>query len=110
MSEQKKTAAKEEDNKYTLQRPITFEGQEIKELHFDFDKLDGKDLLTCVKVARQIDPEESIAAPVRVFTMSYQIAVAAAAAGVTIDHIQALKGVDFTQVTQLAANFLIGQG
>ncbi|WP_110933810.1 phage tail assembly protein [Paenibacillus bouchesdurhonensis] len=110
MSEQKKTVAKEDENKYTLQRPITFEGQEIKELHFDFDKLNGTELLVCVKVARQIDPEESLAAPIRAFTMSYQIAVAAAAAGVTADHIQALKGADFMQATQLAANFLMGRG
>lgn len=96
--------------KWTLYRPINFEGEEITELDFDFEKLDGKDLLTCVKIARQIDPEESVTAAIRVFTLSYQIAVAAVAAGVAPELIQALKGADFTKVTQEAANFLISQG
>lgn len=109
MTEQNDIAV-QEDSKYTLKRPIKFEGEEVTELNLDFEKLNGEDLLTCVKIARQIDPEESVTAVVRAFTMSYQIAVAAAAAGVTPDLIKALKGADFTQVTQQAANFLISQG
>ncbi|EGG33416.1 hypothetical protein HMPREF9412_1393 [Paenibacillus sp. HGF5] len=44
---------------------------------------------------------------VRAASINYQVAVAARAAGVTPELIQSLKAKDFTQVTQLASNFLI---
>lgn len=101
---------KAEERVYELMRPISFEGQEITKLTLNFDDLDGGDLLECVKQARIIDPEESVTAPIRAFTLGYQIAVAAKAANVIPELIQSLKGPDFTQVTQLASNFLLGRG
>lgn len=101
--------AQADERVYTLMRPINFEGQEVKELTFNFDDLTGNDLLECVKQARRIDPEESMTAAIRAFTISYQVAVAAKAANVIPELIQSLKGADFTQATQKAANFLLGQ-
>lgn len=98
------------DTSYPLQHPITFEGEKISELNLDFERLTGRDLLICSRVARQLDPEESVISAIRAFSATYQIAVAASAASVTPDLIQALKGPDYIQVTQMAANFLMGQG
>jgi hypothetical protein len=106
MSEQ----VSDKDTSYPLQIPITFEGEKIEKLNLDFERLTGKDLLVCAKIARQLDPEESVIAAIRAFSATYQVAVAASAANVTPDHIQALKGPDYIQVTQQAANFLMGQG
>lgn len=99
-----------DERAYELMRPIIFDGQEITILTLNFDELDGRDMLECVKKARIIDPEESVTAPIRAFTLGYQIAVAAKAANVIPELIQSLKGPDFTQVTQKASNFLLGRG
>ncbi|MGG1442171.1 phage tail assembly protein [Brevibacillus laterosporus] len=93
---------------HKLARPITFEGEHVTKLYLDFDKLSGKELALCSKLARRRDPQDIN--PGRAYSMSYQITVAARAAGVAPDLIEALNGKDFTQVTQLTENFLVGLG
>lgn len=92
-------------NEYTLIKPIQFDGETVTKLTLDFDDLSAEDLIVCVKQARRIDPEEVSLA--RATSLSYQMAVAARAAKQPIELIRALKAKDFTQVTQLAANFLM---
>lgn len=99
-----------EDGRYKLSRPIMFDGETVEELQLSFADLSGEDLILCSKQAAQMDPEDHLTSPVRAFSLPYQIAIAAKAAGVTPELIRTLKGHDFTIVTQKAANFLLGQG
>ncbi|WP_141296429.1 phage tail assembly protein, partial [Brevibacillus centrosporus] len=85
---------------YRLSRPIVFEEEKIEKLDLRFDELTGKDLILCAKQARRIDPQEIH--PGRALTLSYQIAVAAKAAGVPTELFDKLKGDDFTIITQMA--------
>ncbi|MEC2128133.1 phage tail assembly protein [Brevibacillus centrosporus] len=96
------------DDAYRLSKPIDFEGERITKLDLRFDELTGKDLILCAKQARRIDPQEIH--PGRALTLSYQIAVAAKAAGVPTEMFDQLKGDDFTIVTQMAENFLLRRG
>lgn len=89
---------------YKLVRPITFDGEEVKELVLDFDELTGRDLLTCARQAQTMEPNE--VALVRALSLPYQVVVAAKAAGVPAELINSLKAKDFTQVTQRAQTFL----
>lgn len=92
-------------NKYKLSRPVEFDEKTVSELNFDFESLNGRDLLTCAKQARALDAEEI--SPVKALSLTYQIAIAAKAAGVVPELILALKGRDFTEATQRAQNFLV---
>lgn len=94
-------------NVYKLQSPITFEEQEITELTLQFEDLTGQDLLQCGRMAQVISPQEM--SIIKSFSMPYQVAVAAKAAKVPAELIQALKAKDFTQLTQRTQNFLTGQ-
>lgn len=93
---------------YTLVKPIKFDGKVVTKLMFDFDSLTGKDLILCAKQARRRDPQEIT--PARVFSLAYQVTVAAKAAGVVPELIDELGAKDFTQITQAAENFLITRG
>lgn len=92
---------------YNLVRPITFDGNEMTSLTFDFDELTGHDLLACARQAQTLTPNEAVL--VRALSLTYQMVVAAKAANVPVELIQSLKAKDFTQVTQRAQNFLIAQ-
>ncbi|EJW19143.1 phage tail assembly protein [Paenibacillus alvei] len=92
---------------YKLIRPISFDGEEVKELVLDFDELTGQDLLACARQAQVMAPNEVNL--VRALSLTYQVVVAAKAAGVAAELIQSLKAKDFTQVTQRAQNFLTTQ-
>ncbi|MFM1655653.1 phage tail assembly protein [Brevibacillus sp. B_LB10_24] len=104
------TAVVEPDhsNVYRLSTPIQFDGNTITELDLRFEDLTGKDLILCAKQARRIDPQE--VHPGRALSLSYQIAVAAKAAGVTPELFDQLKADDFTVITQMAENFLLRRG
>jgi hypothetical protein len=93
---------------YKLSTPIKFDGALVTELNLRFEDLTGKDLILCAKQARRLDPEEI--RPARALSLSYQIAVAARAAGVPTELLEALKADDFTIVTQRAENFLLRRG
>ncbi|RNB72176.1 phage tail assembly protein [Brevibacillus panacihumi] len=93
---------------YKLSTPIKFDGELVTQLDLRFDDLTGKDLILCAKHARRLDPQE--VRPGRALSLSYQIAVAARAAGVPTELLEELKGDDFTIVTQRAENFLLRRG
>lgn len=98
-------AKPDQESIYRLSTPIQFDGDTITELDLRFEDLTGKDLILCAKQARIIDPQE--VRPARALSLSYQIAVAAKAAGVPHELLEKLKGDDFTMVTQRAENFLL---
>ncbi|CAJ1003877.1 phage tail assembly protein [Brevibacillus aydinogluensis] len=98
----------EQSSVYRLSTPVQFDGQTITELDLRFEDLTGKDLILCAKQARRMDPHEIH--PGRALSLSYQIAVAAKAAGVTPEFFDKLKADDFTVITQMAENFLLRRG
>ncbi|SFI42236.1 hypothetical protein SAMN02799624_00943 [Paenibacillus sp. UNC496MF] len=46
MSEENKKAVAADERVYTLRRPFTFDGEKVKTLFLDFDKLTGGDFLS----------------------------------------------------------------
>lgn len=89
-------------DKYTLLKPITFEEKQITELDYDFDSLDGSDL---IKAEHEIDLSVVQLTP---FTsLEYQAVVFAKAAKQPIELISKLKPKDFAEVTARTAAFLM---
>jgi len=101
MSEEQTKAA---ENVYVLRRPFTFEEQEITELHLDFMKLSGDDILA---IERRILNEGHPMPLVKETSKTFQAYVAAAAAGVQVELIKKLPAKDFSAVTLLAQDFLL---
>ena len=95
--------------KYTLAKPIQYDGETITELVLDLESLSVKDLERAEKEARSmLAKKESMNVPET--NKKYQACVAAKAAGVTIDLIRSLSGKDYTQVCLLVMNFLLDGG
>lgn len=90
---------------YELTTPFDYEGKTYKQLTLDFGSLSGYDALQIEEELEGIGkytiaPEASKA---------YQCKMAARAAGISSDIIEALPMQDFNRVTSAARNFLIGQ-
>ncbi|WP_217562789.1 phage tail assembly protein [Paenibacillus sp. GbtcB18] len=96
-----------DDRVYKLSRPFTFEGQEYTKIILDFDKLTGKDLLSCEQQLKSIiGPQEFL--PVKGVDSRYQAIVASRASGLPYEFFEELPASDFSKVTQRAQNFLFG--
>lgn len=90
---------------YELSAPFEYEGKKYTKLTLDFGALSGHDAIQIEEELEDIGkytiaPEASKA---------YQSKMAARAAGVSSDIIEALPMQDFNRVTSAARNFLIGQ-
>ncbi len=95
---------------YELKVPIVFEGEEITELSFDFENLNGSQLKkVLMEVRALIGPkkagQELVVPSVNI---DYQCGVAARACGKKIDLMYKLKARDFTAITTRTSNFLLG--
>lgn len=77
-----------------------------KELTLNFDRVNGYALIKCEKEAKK----EDAAITVPSLSQVYQAHVASVAAGVKLDDILSLCGVDFTAVTLKTQNFLLNSG
>lgn len=89
---------------FTLSRPFVFEEQEYTSLTMDFDKLTGADLL---RINTQFDAEQKNPVFVKALSLSYQISIAAVAAGVPIEFFNKLPAKDVSKVGLLAQSFLL---
>ncbi|MBR1728499.1 MAG: hypothetical protein IJ728_03135 [Selenomonadaceae bacterium] len=92
----------DDDNVIRLVKPIG----DRNELIFDFEKINGRTLLQCEKVARQEDAGMLIPALSTVF----QAVVAGKALGMKYDDIINLSAPDFIAVTQKVSRFLNNVG
>ena len=90
---------------FKLTKAIKYDGEEIKELNLDFDKLTGQDLLDA---EAELSAEKK-APPVKEFNKGYLAIVGAKAAGVPTDMVKLLGAKDFTQFTMHVQNFLISE-
>jgi hypothetical protein len=95
---------------YQLKRPITFDGNPVTGLAFDFEKLTGADLL---QVEQMLRKRLAVSGEMLLMPESdsrYLVALAALAAGVPVELIHALKAGDYMQVVSQARVFLMGEG
>lgn len=92
--------------KYTLSKPIDFDGEQITVLNMDLDGLSTIDLERAERQARMmLAKKETMHVPET--NKKYLSCVAAKAAGVKLDLIKSLGGKDYTQVCLLVQNFLL---
>lgn len=104
MANEKNTVIEADERIFTLSRPFVFEEKEYTSLTMDFDKLTGADLL---RINTQFDAEQKNPVFVKALSLSYQINVAAVAAGVPVEFFDKLPAKDVSKVGLLAQNFLL---
>lgn len=87
-----------------LSRPVVLNGQEYTKLELDLDSITGRDLIKAEVEARVIAGPS----PVSELSKPYNAVVAAKAAKVPVDTILDLPAKDFTTVTMMVQDFLLG--
>lgn len=87
----------------TFRKPFTFEGKEYTEIKLDLDALSGKDVIDAEAEARAM----GVRAIMLESAKAYQAIIAAKAAGVSVDLIQALPAKEFSSVTGEVQSFLL---
>ena len=87
-----------------FRKSFSFEGKEYSELQLDLDSLTGKDVIDAESEARSM----GVRAIMLESSKAYQAILAAKAAGVTVDLIQALPAKEFSTVTGEVQGFLLG--
>ncbi|NTU28849.1 phage tail assembly protein [Brevibacillus sp. HB1.1] len=90
---------------YKLSRPFSFDGKEYTELDLDLDSITGEDLMSC---ERQLNASTKDLVFVKELSKPYLALVAARAAKVPVELIHKLPAKDFSKVTMLVQNFLLG--
>lgn len=91
--------------KHTLTKPFEYEGKTYEELLFDFGSLNGND---AIAIEEELEANNKyILAPET--SKAYQSRMAARAAGIPSDLIEALPLQDFNRITNAARNFFVGQ-
>ena len=91
---------------HTFRRPVKFEGKTYKALTFYWDKLTGADMIS-IETEMQ-DMNEYALSPE--MSASFLAKMAAKAAGVGSDFIEALPVPDFTKIRNEARSFLVSTG
>ncbi len=89
----------------TLYKPITIDGRELKEVTLDFNKLTAADL---DNVEAEMNASGGAKSPVPAMSSSFNLRVAARAAGVNYHDLQRLNVKDAAKLSLIAQNFLLG--
>jgi len=99
---------KELDNRFVLRKPIEFDGEQITELTLDFDDLSSEDILSAERQYEAAVGRSQQVAPVKEFSKHYLAFVVARAAKRPVELIYKLSANDFSKISLLAQNFLLG--
>lgn len=91
---------------HTFQRPFEYEGKQYQTLTFNFDALTGRDMIS-IESEMQAMNEYAIAPEI---SRSFQEKMAARAAGIASDILEAMPLVEFNRITNAARDFLISTG
>lgn len=91
--------------KHKLNKPLTFEGKEYKELNLALDDLNGGDIISA---EREFIAMGNVAS-VPETSKTFQAYIAARAAKVPLELILSLPAKDFTAITVQVQNFLFSQ-
>lgn len=100
------TAGGEGLYKHTFKRPFTYEGKTYKEMAFNFERLTGRDMVS-IEAEMQANNEYALAPEI---SRSFQAKMAAKAAGIGSDILEAMPLNDFNRITNAARDFLISTG
>ena len=92
--------------KHVFKTPFTYEGTEYKEITFNFERLTGRDMIV-IENEMQAQNEYALAAEV---SQNLQSKIAARAAGIGSDVIEAMPLRDFNKITNAARDFLLDTG
>jgi len=89
-----------------LKRPVEYMGTKYKELHFDFDKLTGKDSL---EVEEEIEKTTHLTVVAPALNLEYLIRISARACDEPIsrDDILNMNLSDFNHIRNMARNFML---
>ena len=101
------TEEREDVEIHTLKKPITFDGERIEKLIFDFDSLTAKDLINAEREAKLRTGKKDRLNAVKELDHRYTSCIAAKAAGIKTELLLELGAKDFSQINMLAMNFLL---
>lgn len=92
--------------KHTFKKPFEYEGKTYQELTFDFGRLKGRDMVA-IENEMQSMSEYALAPEI---STSFQSKMAARAAGIGSDVLEAMPMKDFNKITGAARRFLLDSG
>lgn len=92
--------------KHTFKKPFEYEGRTYEELTFDFGRLKGRDM---VAIENEMQGMSEYALAPEIST-SFQSKMAARAAGIGSDVLEAMPLKDFNKITGAARRFLLDSG
>lgn len=91
---------------HTFKKPFEYEGKTYEELTFDFEHLKGRDM---VAIENEMQGASEYALAPEIST-SFQSKMAARAAGIGSDVLEAMPLKDFNKITGAARHFLLDSG
>ena len=94
------------DYTHTFKKPFEYAGETYTTLTFDFEKMTGRDMVS-IETEMQMNNEYCLAPEV---SRSFQAKMAAKAAGIGSDVLDAMPIKDFNRITNAARSFLIDTG
>lgn len=92
--------------KHTFKKPFEYEGRTYEELTFDFGRLKGRDMVA-IETEMQMNNEYALAPEI---SRNFQSKMAARAAGIGSDVLDAMPLPDFNRITNAARDFLLSTG
>ena len=92
---------------HVLKKPITFDGEKIEKLVFDFDSLNARDLIKAEREAKLRLSKKDRLNMVKELDNRYTSCVAAKAAGVKTELLMELGAKDFSYINMITMNFLL---
>lgn len=91
---------------HVFKKPFEYEGKTYTELTFNFERLSGHDMVS-IETEMQMNNEYALAPEI---SRSFQGKMAAKAAGIGSDVLEAMPLKDFNKITNAARSFLIDTG
>lgn len=91
---------------HVFKKPFEYEGKTYSELTFNFERLTGKDMVS-IETEMQMNNKYALAPEI---SRSFQAMMAAKAAGIGSDVLEAMPIKDFNRITNAARGFLIDTG
>lgn len=91
---------------HTFARPFEYAGETYEKIVCNFERLTGRDMVS-IETEMQMNNEYALAPEI---SRSFQAKMAAKAAGIGSDVMEAMPIKDFNRITNAARNFLIDTG
>lgn len=92
--------------KHVFKKPFEYAGRTYTELTFNFERLTGRDMVA-IETEMQANSEYALASEI---SLNFQGKLAAKAAGIGSDVMEAMPLKDFNKITNAARSFLLDSG